>query len=368
MSNEKFIINSEDRVLAALSEIGYQGDPNHKYILFSDKPPTGFISQAATLLTSFYLSGVTQTISKWKNDRKGYHITWQHPKTNQPIQSGNLSYLIFSKMLREQGQFEPENHNLPPMECFWLDRTLDISMNFHFFDKKSTEAMFIMDGTPQQQYGEKYPITPKIDREGHIFTTFQPQLIKRVIRERKSLIENSDRCLKPDWVLDLRALINDSISLLDITLTQLYIKAEYYPEPGWTFNKDKLGQKNNRRIKDKLRWVRQISSNPLNIEREFPKLDRLRILRNHLNHFDPPTFVITLEEAVGWLNDILYIGQILIKIREALKVPVSISLINLIVQKEAVFNPEKAFIKRLPLIEGKSGYTTAIWKDENAYE
>jgi len=35
----------------------------------------------------------------------------------------------------------------------------------------------------------------------------------------------------------------------------------------------------------------------------------------------------------------------------------------LIVQKEAVFNPEKAFTKRLPLIEGKSGYTTAIWKE-----
>lgn len=302
----------------------------------------------------FYLPSLKQSLSKWQKDKKLYGVNWHQISTGKPMVSSPLNYLVFSKILREQGVFEPEKLNLPPMECHWLDRTLDVSMNFHYFDDGSKNALFILDGTPQEQYGEKYPIKPSIDREGHIFTTFQPQLIKRIIRERKSLIENSEKCLTPDWVMDFRALINDSISLLDITLTQLYIKAEYSPEPGWTFNVEKLGQKNNRRMKDKLKWVRQISGNAFDIEFEFTKLDRLRILRNHLNHFDPPTFVITLEEAVSFLNDILYIGQILIKIRQTIKVPISVSLINLIIQREAHFNPEKAFEKSL-LIEGQSG-------------
>jgi hypothetical protein len=362
MSNEKFIINSDDKKLVGLTQTGYTRDPNHKYIQFSDKPPSGFVSQAAALLTNHYLREVKQPINKWKSDKKLYNVSWPHPKTKKEIKSNHVSYLIFAKTLREDGLFDSEKFNLPPIECFWLDRTIDVSINFHYFDKGGSHAMSIADGTPQEQYGDKYPIKPKLDREGHIFTTFQPQLINRIIRERKSLIENSDKCLKAEWILDLRALINDSISLLDITLNQLYIKAEYSPEPGWTFDTEKIGPKNSRRIKDKLKWVRQITGNPLNIEAEFSKLDRLRILRNHLNHFDPPTLVITLEEAVGWLNDILYVGQILIKIREALRVPVSASLINLIIQKEAVFNPEEAFKNRLPLIEGDSGYTTSIWK------
>jgi hypothetical protein len=362
MSNEKFIINSDDKKLVGLKQEGYTRDVNHKYIKFSDKPPSGFISQAAALLTNHYLKEVKQSINKWKADKQLYNVAWLHPKTKKELKSTHVSYLIFAKTLREYEFFDSEKFNLPPIECFWLHKTIDVSINFHYFDKGGSHAVTIEDGTPQEQYGDKYPIKPKIDREGHIFTTFQPQLINRIIRERKSLIENSDKCLKPEWILDLRALINDSISLLDITLNQLYIKAEYAPEPEWTFDTNKIGQKNNRRIRDKLKWIRQITGNPLNIEAEFPKLNGLRILRNHLNHFDPPTLVITLEEAVGWLNDILYIGQILIKIREAVGVSVSTSLINLIIQKEAVFNPEEAFKNRLPLIKAESGYTTSIWK------
>jgi hypothetical protein len=181
------------------------------------------------------------------------------------------------------------------------------------------------------------------------------------------LIENSHEFLTAEWVFDLRNLINDTISLLDITLNQLYIKAEYSPEPGWSFDKEKMGEKYSRRLKDKLSWVRQITGRPLEIESEFASLETLRKVRNHLNHFDPPTLVVTLDEATKWLNDVLSVGHILIKIRETLQVPVCSELLNLILQKEAVINPEKAFKERLPLIEGEAGYTTSIWISNDIY-
>ncbi len=362
MTNEKFILYKDDKPWVALTQEGYERPLNHKYVIYDEKPPTGFISQAAELVTKSYFDIIkSQPIKKWKKDRNTYQIHWTREKDNARMSSGNLNYLIIAEELRNVGKFDCEKFNLQPIGCLWLDTSLDMSQNFHFFDQDNENTLFVNDGIPQQQYGDNYPIKPKLDREGHIFTTFQPALIKRIIKTRKSLIENSDGALFSDWILDLRSLINDSVSLVDINLNQLYNKAEYAPEPGWTFNKEKIGAKNNRRIKDKLKWVRQITGKPFDIEQEFNRFNKLRKLRNHLNHFDPPTIVITIEEATEWLNDVLYVGQILIKFRKAIEVPVSLFLIELICQKEAKFNPEPAFSKRLPITD--SGYKTSIWTD-----
>ena len=175
------------------------------------------------------------------------------------------------------------------------------------------------------------------------------------------LIEKSDHSLHYDWILDLRTLINDSISLLEITLNQIYIKGKFDLQPGWTFDEEVLGDKHGRRLMDKIKWIRQISGNNLNIEAERNSLDNLRELRNHFNHFDPPSLVVTIEEATIWLNQIIDIGFIIIKIRKSLSVQISTHLINFILQKEAVFNPEPAFTERLPLDSEKTGYLSSTW-------
>jgi hypothetical protein len=357
---------SKNRIPIRLHHEEFPSDPNHKYIQFSDGPPKGSISQASAILTRYYLNERKQSLKEWKKDKRLYRMSWTKPKSNLQIQSKGISYLLFSKILKENGSFISGQFDLPEMECFWMDCSIDYNNNSHYF-KGSDKAVSIVDGTPQQQFGESYPIKPKLDREGHIFTTFQPQLLDRIIRERRLLIENSHEFLTAEWVFDLRNLINDTISLLDITLNQLYIKAEYSPEPGWSFDKEKMGEKYSRRLKDKLSWVRQITGRPLEIESEFASLETLRKVRNHLNHFDPPTLVVTLDEATKWLNDVLSVGHILIKIRETLQVPVCSELLNLILQKEAVINPEKAFKERLPLIEGEAGYTTSIWISNDIY-
>jgi hypothetical protein len=367
MANEKFILYRDDKPFVEIREEGYERDPNHKYVIYGDKPPVGFISQAAEILTKSYFDAVLkQPLKKWKKDRQTYSINWSHLKSGAPMKSENLNYLIIAEELRTFGKFDCDKFKIQPIGCLWLDTSLDISQNYHFFEQGNENALFMNDGVPKQQYGEDYPIKPKLDREGHIFTTFQPALIKRVIRQRKSLIENSDKALFTDWIMDLRSLINDCVSLVDINLNQLYNKAQYAPESDWSFDKEVIGEKNNRRIIDKLKWVRQITGRPFDIEKEFKSFNNLRKLRNHLNHFDPPTLVITIEEATAWLNDVLNIGQILIKLRQAIDVPISLLLIELICQKEAKFNPEAAFKKRLPITD--SGYITSTWPDSDEDE
>ena len=56
------------------------------------------------------------------------------------------------------------------------------------------------------------------------------RFLKLQIKARKTLVDNSQNALHYEWVMDLRALINDTIALLEITLNQIYIKAEFYPQ------------------------------------------------------------------------------------------------------------------------------------------
>jgi hypothetical protein len=362
MSDEKYIVRSGDTKIAGLREVGHTATPlGHKYVIFSDKPIKGANTEAAFSIVRHFF-GDKQSYKKWCKDKNLYTLTWPI-NNNQNQSSAQINYLRIAEYIRSNGRFNPSVFNLPDLECYWLDKSVDVSINFHKFDAGSNQALTIADGTPAQQFGEKYPIKPKMDREGHFFTTFQPQLISRIIQNRTTLIENSDTALHYNWVLDLRALINDSISLLEITLNQIYIKAQFDPLPQWSFDKNIVGEKHGRRLIDKLKWVRQISGNNLNIETEKNSLDSLRELRNHFNHFDPPSLVVTLEEATTWLNQIIDIGFILIKIRKTMNLPLSTLLINYILQKEAIFNPEPAFIDRLPLDSRQSGYLSSTWTE-----
>ncbi len=310
--------------------------PTHKYIIHSDKPIREMITRASFLVVDHFLDNYKITRKKWKKNKQLYKITWDKPN-GEKSESKGINYLVISSTLRQRGSFHSSYLNLPSMECFWLDHSLEIKMNNHIAHK--TGALGLFDGVPQQQYGNDYPIKPNLTREGHIYTTFQPQLIDKIINDRHNLIENSNYALTDKWVFDLRTIINDTISLLDITLNQFYIKAEYDPLPDWNFDKEEIGEKHGQRLTDKLSWIHKITGNNLNIEPERESLIELKNLRNHLMHFDPPSLIITIEEATKWLNQIIDIGLILIKIRKAINAKISDRLVNLIIQKEAVFNP-----------------------------
>lgn len=334
---------------------------DHKFILPTGAPRKGLNTRAAFIIVDYYLKGISQSRNRWKKDTKDYNVNWTNLK-GERTSSESINYLGIAEHLRKERRFFPEKFNLPPMECFWMDHSLDLKIDIHMSDHTGT--LGIKSGVPQQQYGDNYPIDLNLQREGHLYTSFQRQLTHRIISERSRLIENSDSSLTDKWVFDLRSLVSDCISLLDITLNQLYIKAEYAPLPHWNFDKKKLGSRHGRRLVDKLKWIFQISQNRLNIEREKESLFSLRDLRNHLMHFDPPSLIITLEEANLWLNQIIDIGLILIKIREAIGAEVSSSLVNFILQEEVSFNPKNMGRNRSPFnSEFNDGYKKSTWNE-----
>ncbi len=334
--------------------------PNpHKYILHSDKARTGANTDVASMLINIFFNN-KQSIRKWRDDRQLYQISWTD-RNQQPQKSDPINYLIIAKFTRENGFFSTKAFNLPDLECFWLDFSLNYKINWHLFDHTAPTGLFIEDGVSQQQYGKNYPVVPKLNREGHSFTTLQPQLLNRIMQLRHELIEKSETALEDSWFFDLRALIIDTVSIVEITLHQLYTKAEYDPLLHWTFDKQKLGEKHGRRFIDKLGWVYEIAGQHLGAEKYLHGVNNLRELRNHMMHFDPPSLVIPIEEAILWLNQIIDVGYLLIKIRNAIGVEVSLQLMNFILQKEAIFNPEARFANRLPFKKGEGDYATSTW-------
>jgi len=332
----------------------------HYFFKFDEKPISGSITEVSTLLTNHFLKDIKKNMTQWKTGNQTYIVSWPD-NAGVTQKSKPISYKVFSQKIRESGAYNHTEFNLPKIECYWLDNSVDLSMNFHKFDAGGKEALTVKDGTPEKQFGPEYPIKPQLDREGHFFTTFQPQLIKKIIQRRSDLINNSHLATDPDWVMDLRYLINDIFSLIDITLNQFYIKAKYDLQAGWTFDESKLGGKNGRRLMDKLKWIHQITGKNLDYEPEKDSLRRLKEVRNHFNHFDPPSLVITLEEAEIWLNDVIVLGLLLIRIRKTINVTISDELANLVIQKKAKFVPQAAFSERLPLDSKKNGYYSSQW-------
>ena len=113
---------------------------------------------------------------------------------------------------------------------------------------------------------------------------------------------------------------------------------------------------------DKVKWIKQITGNQPNITNELDALKELKQIRNHLSHFDPPSFCATLEEVERWLNQVIEIGGFLFEIRKAGNVKMSQELMTLMVQPIVKFNPEPVFMNRVPQIPSFSGYQTANWK------
>jgi hypothetical protein len=337
---------------------------NHFYFQFEDKLRDGIIPKVTVELLNFY-SNKGLSRKKWIKE-PDFIVNYKTDINNKDSckVSKPISYGIISKYLYKNYYFSPEDFDLFRYECFWLDFTIDIQIDFHKFDPGTTTALEIE--LPQQQmYGDRYPINLRINREGHLYSSMQTALIARIISLRQKLVIQSDLALLSDWVFDLRSLIGDVISLVDITLHQFYNKAEYDPLPHWSFNMEKVGEKFGRRFRDKLKWIGQITGNPLDDARdELSSFHALREIRNHMMHFDPPSLAVPLEEAAIWLNQILDIAFLIKKIRDKIGVNNSTSVLNFMLQKEVVFVPRPPFVQRLPLNSRENGYLCSCWPNE----
>jgi len=334
-------------------------DRDHKFIRKSEKPLKNIISEVCLILVNQYLRDVKMSVSKWRVENRTWKVSYEFPPGQKRV-SKSINYLILSMHLRESEVFNPNIFDLPDLLCPWLDHSMGMKLDFYMQDQ-NIEFGLSSDDLQTHNFGENYPIKPTLKREGLLYTAIQPQLIQRIIRKRDELILGSDKALTDDWVFDLRNIISDSMSLIDIAFNQLYLKAEYDPLPNWKFDKSKIGDRHKTSLNDKLKWVFQITGNNLNIESEKISLESLRLLRNHLMHFDPPSLVITIEEAAIWLNQIIDIGKILIKMRRAIGVDVSYELIIFVMQREAIFVPVENGERRSIDKNAKENYRSSTW-------
>lgn len=349
-------------ILLEYAEGNYQRNTAHKYIAYTPKCLEGYLPVAGYEVCRSYGGKIKLTSEQWKHEKKTIIHNYTDINTNENKASLPFNYKLITDSIRKNGFFIPQSFNLPNNVCTWMDCATNMKVTFHKTANNDKPWISFVEGSLNEHYGENFPIKPKLQREGHLYSTFLPTLLHRIVKKRDFIIQNSNLAFNDEWIFEIKDLIIDCISLIDITLNCLYLKAEYSPHSKWKFNKEKLGSRVNRRINDKLKWVYQITGNPLNIESEREALDNFRIMRNHFNHFDPPCFVITLEEVTTILNQVMEIGMILIKIRQAIGNISSVSLINFILQKKVVFVSEKEFTTRSP--HNDDGYFTSVWPPE----
>jgi hypothetical protein len=118
-----------------------------------------------------------------------------------------------------------------------------------------------------------------------------------------------------------------------------------------------------RRVVDKFNWIAKIAGKPLDDARdEVAGFKKIKDLRNHLSHFDPPCFCCTLEDVKNWLNIIPDIGRLLWKIRNKLNAQLSVPIVELIMIPKVEFIPLKPDDDR-PISNDGVGYVTSIWQN-----
>lgn len=313
----------------------------HKFLEFEpSKPGRRIIRDVAVgLMNSFFGMGLSRT--KWLT-KAPQAATWSYGAGQRRVSKPITLQMIEDRL--DRNFFTFEDLDLYNPHCPWLDATVEVGPQFHFVDSDGDTLNFKMPTT----LGSSFPLIPTLDREGYAYNSFQLIILRRLIYLRRSLVESSNQYTNSTWFNDLRSLVGECVSLVDVTLHQLYFKAKHSPLPGWRFEPDRLGRRHARRLKDKLAWVYQITGRELNAEAEIRALTEVKEIRNHLQHFDPPCFCYTLEDATRWLNAVTQVASLIWKIRICAGSPLCMPLVELLTSPPVCFIPKDATLRRLP--------------------
>jgi hypothetical protein len=303
----------------------------HRFLKFTnDKPSKIETNQLAAYIINL-VGGTTHSVSKLK---KFKDIQFEIQINNQ-TKRGSISLDKFSDYMCLHRQFNVESFGIPKIECDWLDGLNSIALKAP--PPRFAPLALLM------PFGSQFPLSPCIDREGVAFRTLQSPLQQNIIHIFNKLVDNSHSMVSLDftWLNDFRMLLNDCISVIDVTLHQLYLKAQYGDQTDqYLFNIENLGPRTQTRLADKLKWIGKITGRPLeNAQKEIRSFKILKNLRNHLNHFDPPCFAYTIEDVANWLNLVQDVGRLLWRIREKLRVQLNPSIIAIILLPQVEFVP-----------------------------
>ncbi len=311
----------------------------------------------AQYVINHYKEPVGNTSISQYNKMKSFRIDWKDSKgTNH---TGQVHFNELVDHICCTRSLDVKRFNFPTLQCNWLDCAgLAIMRNFHILEPHNEPVKLAL----QTPFGERFPLKPGLDREGLAYASFQIPIQKNLVYLHKQVVGESEHSVTADprWLNNLRLLINECISIVDITLHQLYSAAEYGIKSAWKFDLGKLNKKPGMRITDKFHWVGQITERPLdNAKSEIDSFNILRGIRNHLNHFEPACFAATAEDVMDWLNRVPKIGYLLWKIREKLEAQLTPELIEIMLLPEVAFYQKDATRLRLSQPED-SGYSSCI--------
>jgi hypothetical protein len=317
------------------------------------KPPTSDASKIAAYILNRY-SGGNWSVSKYKKSR---NLSISNKKTSEKWQ---IRFDDVVKHIIETRSFDAQEFHCTPLYCSWLDSVQikhDIPRR-----KDATGTLQIQLPTPFPNF----PLIPTLDGEGMLFTSFQTPVQRNILRLHRVLVEESFRIMETiqylEWLNDMRMLLNECVSLVDITLHQLYFAAEYNLKTNWRFDPDKLGKRQGSRINDKFRWIGLITGSPLdNARDETASFNLVREIRNHFNHFDPPCVAISIDDAAEWLNHVPQIGKLLWKIRSKLDAQLTQELIEIMLLPTVKVNPRLSSLFRAEQAIN-AGYSSTTFK------
>jgi len=312
----------------------------------------------ASLILGRYI-GQSLTYEQW---RKAGELTvrWKDDH-GADRQSRPFKFEWLVSNLRDREQFVPDELGLPPLQSGWLDASIEVKQPFHApATDGRNEALTFMYPPP---LSSSFPIQPKLDREGRAFSSLQLMLLQSWFDLRTRLVEQSNLLFDGyDWLRDLFMYITTIVSAVDNTLHQLYYRAKYESAAeGWTFDEAALGLPYARRLRDKLRWIGQLTGHPLDdCREEVERFVQIKDVRNHLIHFDPPILAFTIEDIAGWLNATESVARLLAAVRTRLRQPVSAPLIKLLLTRPVDWYPSDAGKRRIP--QGTQvGYASSRW-------
>ena len=285
------------------------------------------------ILNYYYTQSPINSSKRWK--KKGASIRKYKLTNQQEIKvSKSIGFDIVNAEIEKTNSFNPRKFDLFPLECYWLDNSLILTKSI-----ATRNAPFIEIGTGHI-YGTKNPVTIRLDTNGIAATSFMNHLLRYVIEQRNYLISNSQHLLELHWHLQLRNLICDAVSLVDMTFNRLHYEAENNPKASWTVSPD-IGGRSGVRILDKIQWVYKCTGQSLpTISEEKEALTRLKNLRNQLMHFDPPYFILLFNELAQYLNDVVKLGCLIYKIRKTIGAEISEALVDFMLQKDVEFVPK----------------------------
>lgn len=327
-----------------------QGGP-YQPLVFSEQPPdSGMVRRVAAALLNGLSSGDRLAWKAWRN-RGQLQVEFDSGPGSAPARVRTA--LTFDELCAHLGSrrsLDLEAVRLPDPNANWADASVELSVPAH---APSNQRERHLTHELSSGFGVFADAIPALDREGVAYSNVLLRVQSRVVRLRRRLVENSRTLfqLDGDWHQDLGSYLDALVSAVDATLSRVFHRARHQAATlDWKLDTTEYpSARTIPRDERMFTWLSQLTGRDVvDRHREYAMFDRLRDVRHHLHHFDPPVFAMSIDDAAEWLNLGRAAGGLLLSIREGLRLPPSLPLIASILAPSVTAVPRAPSLRRYP--------------------